>query len=445
MKLFSFFAFSASFVEAERCPEEQWMEDQAIACSNGAESGSLCLRFCNGRMERSKVIQCRCYGENNCSWQGPKPDCFKVDQPANLFLPKKTTTKTTTTTSSTTSTSTTTSTTPPRKTTRRTTPQPTTLFEFSTATTALLSKEQRKALKKARKAAERKKARQEAKKFNHFSTVIASAPTVPTVPFFDPEAAPIQQGFVNPLARQNRMNPTNDGRSDYRRNNSDRSNISSNGSPCKATCQQRKTHPAALSRATFGKKKKFEIQKIAEANFRQDSYGFQDYEAEEEPVMFLESETLESFLADTERVLNMTQTTRDACPLQTNSMVECSYDNADGSICVRKDCKNSSVSSCNCINGYCSWSVGEPICQSWGSGCFNGSCESCDKEDWLTDENFICSHLNFHGSKCYRSDCSSTTGFTTIAECECEGNFCEWTKNLPAKTFRALINSRFIL
>ena len=68
--------------------------------------------------------------------------------------------------------------------------------------------EQRKALKKARKTAERKKARQEAKKFNHFSTVISSAPTVPSAPIYDPEAAPIQHAWVNPLARQNRMNPS---------------------------------------------------------------------------------------------------------------------------------------------------------------------------------------------------------------------------------------------
>ena len=64
--------------------------------------------------------------------------------------------------------------------------------------------------------------------------------------------------------------------------------------------------------------------------------------------------------ADTERVLNMTVSTEFVCPVQTNPMIKCSYDNDEGSICVRKDCKNSSVSSCNCVNGLCSWSVGEP-------------------------------------------------------------------------------------
>jgi len=56
----------------------------------------------------------------------------------------------------------------------------------------------------------------------------------------------------------------------------------------------------------------------------------------------------------------MTISTELVCPEQTNQMVKCSYDNIEGSICVRKDCKNSSVSSCNCVNGLCSWSVGEP-------------------------------------------------------------------------------------
>ena len=56
----------------------------------------------------------------------------------------------------------------------------------------------------------------------------------------------------------------------------------------------------------------------------------------------------------------MTVSTEFVCPVQTNPMIKCSYDNDEGSICVRKDCKNSSVSSCNCVNGLCSWSVGEP-------------------------------------------------------------------------------------
>jgi len=148
MKLFSFFAFNqlsssaiqlrssvAAAANSERCAAEQWIDDDNVACSNGLESGSLCLRFCANRSERSKVIQCRCFGEK-CSWQGAKPDCFKVDQPANIFSTKSSTTTTTTTSTTTTTTSATTTTS-----TRRTSEQPsTTQLEYFTETTVLLSK-----------------------------------------------------------------------------------------------------------------------------------------------------------------------------------------------------------------------------------------------------------------------------------------------------------------
>ena len=150
MKLFSFFAFNqlsssaiqlrssvAAAANSERCAAEQWIDDENVACSNGLDSGSLCLRFCSNRSERSKVIQCRCYGEK-CSWQGAKPDCFKVDQPANIFSTKSSTTTTTSTTTSTTTTTTSTSTT---TSTARTSEQPSTeQLEFVTETTVLLSK-----------------------------------------------------------------------------------------------------------------------------------------------------------------------------------------------------------------------------------------------------------------------------------------------------------------
>ncbi|CBY12641.1 unnamed protein product [Oikopleura dioica] len=419
MKLFSFFAFNqlsaiqlrSSLVAAERCAAEQWLDDENVACSNGLESGSLCLRFCSNRNERSKVIQCRCYGED-CAWQGSKPDCFKVDQPANLFSTKSSTTITTTTTTTTSTTSTTT--------TRRTSEIPSTL-QYITETTVLLSKEERKAIKKAKKVANRKKARQEAKKINHFS--ISSSTTAKVFPSstrpttttaapasaynYDPEAPiRIPSHLSNPLARQNRMNPALFAPKQAQTTTTTTEQMTTTESATTTTTRtegmslytdryekhlvnKEKRIRQRLHDQLLAKKKKFDIQSRSQSKFQQDSVGFEDYEAEEDPIMFLESETLENFIADTDRVLNMTISTELVCPEQTNQMVKCSYDNIEGSICVRKDCKNSSVSSCNCVNGLCSWSVGEPICQTWGSGCLDGVCESCDKVDWQSDENFI--------------------------------------------------------
>jgi len=467
MKLFSFFAFNqlsavqlrSSLAAAERCEPESWLDDENVACSNGLESGSLCLRFCTNRNERSKVIQCRCYGED-CSWQGAKPDCFRVDQPANLFSTKSTTTTTTTTTT----------TIKPTTTARTTAEQPSTL-QF---TTVLLSKEERKAIKKAKKVANRKKARQEAKKFNHVlinhlstsSSTTAKALPLPQTRTLTTTAAPtnanrydpeapirIPSQISNPMARQNRMNPAllaprppQTSTTTTEEATTTESETATEGMSLytdrydKHLVNKEKRIRQRLHDQLLEKKKKFDIQSRSRSKFQQDSFGFEDYEAEEDPVMFLESETLENFIADTDRVLNMTISTESVCPEQTNPMIKCSYDNTEGSICVRKDCKNSSVSSCNCVNGLCGWSVGEPICQTWGSGCFDGICESCDKVDWQSDENFICSHLNYHGSKCYRSDCSkdTTSGFTTISECLCAGNYCEWTKKPSCKKLFAL-------
>jgi len=52
----------------------------------------------------------------------------------------------------------------------------------------------------------------------------------------------------------------------------------------------------------LAKKKKFDIQSRSQSKFQQDSVGFEDYEAEEDPIMFLESETLENFIGKGNRV-----------------------------------------------------------------------------------------------------------------------------------------------
>ena len=51
-----------------------------------------------------------------------------------------------------------------------------------------------------------------------------------------------------------------------------------------------------LHEQLLAKKKKFDIQSRSLSKFQQDSFGFEDYESEEDQIMFLESETLEHFI-----------------------------------------------------------------------------------------------------------------------------------------------------
>jgi len=202
-----------------------------------------------------------------------------------------------------------------------------------------LNSEERKAIKKAKKVANRKKARQEAKKFNHFSTssttstkTLSSSTTTTTTTTttsapatasrFDPEAPiRIPSQLSNPLARQNRMNPallpprpSQTSTTDYA-TTPERESTTEEMSTFNDRYGKLFLHPLfdsnflekhllnkekrirqRLHEQLLEKKKKFNIQSRSLSKFQQDSFGFEDYETQGDQIMFLESETLENFI-----------------------------------------------------------------------------------------------------------------------------------------------------
>ena len=72
------------------------------------------------------------------------------------------------------------------------------------------------------------------------------------------------------------------------------------------------------------------------------------------------------------------------------------------------DCK-SNETSCECDNGKCKWTQGEPVCiedvidELHDIGCDDdGNCNGCDMPDWFYQNETNCSNFNKENSECYR-------------------------------------------
>ncbi|CAG5112423.1 Oidioi.mRNA.OKI2018_I69.chr2.g6640.t1.cds [Oikopleura dioica] len=122
------------------------------------------------------------------------------------------------------------------------------------------------------------------------------------------------------------------------------------------------------------------------------------------------------------------------CDSIENGYTICTSRNHEGSKCRRLDCQ-STETICVCGENGCSYDKGLPTCMSkavMARGCDKNGCDGCDKAPWMDQPTTQCTHFNFPGSQCYRSNCYHPLQ-STRATCLCESvngvTKCDWNSS----------------
>jgi hypothetical protein len=122
------------------------------------------------------------------------------------------------------------------------------------------------------------------------------------------------------------------------------------------------------------------------------------------------------------------------CNTIENGYTICTSRNHEGSKCRRLDCQ-STETICVCGEDGCKYDKGLPTCMSkdvMAKGCDENGCDGCDKASWMDQPTSQCTHFNFPGSQCYRSNCYHPLQ-STRATCLCETvngvKRCDWNSS----------------